>query len=196
MALTLKHKRCAGWRNKAPCILPEKRRATGPLYFVTLLQPCNHAEIFQSCRVAFDFAVVASSRSKRRMILPLRVLGSMSVKSISSGLASPPISFATHWRSSSLSWGTGSSSMLERDERGNGLTFKLIRTPYHRSLGHGFMRHQCRLHFHGAKAVAADVEYIVHPPHDPEISIFIFIFARPITGPHRFERALPGAQQL
>ena len=37
----------------------------------------------------------ASSRNRRRMILPLRVLGSASVKRMSSGLARAPISFAT-----------------------------------------------------------------------------------------------------
>jgi hypothetical protein len=42
------------------------------------------------------------------MILPLRVLGSASVKRMSSGLASDPISFATHARSSSFSSSLGS----------------------------------------------------------------------------------------
>src|ERR1700680_3209882 len=51
--------------------------------------------------------LVASSRSRRRMILPLRVLGSMSVKRMSSGLAIAPISLATHFLSSSLSSGVG-----------------------------------------------------------------------------------------
>src|SRR5574337_1283789 len=40
---------------------------------------------------------------RRRMIFPLRVLGSVSVKRMSSGLAKAPISLATHFFSSSLS---------------------------------------------------------------------------------------------
>src|SRR5215472_12135777 len=46
---------------------------------------------------------VASSLSSRRIIFPLRVFGSASLKRISSGLASAPISLATHCRSSSFS---------------------------------------------------------------------------------------------
>src|SRR5207237_1264176 len=46
---------------------------------------------------------VTISRSKRLMILPLRVLGSASVKRICSGLAKLPISLATHRRNSSPS---------------------------------------------------------------------------------------------
>jgi methyl-accepting chemotaxis protein len=55
----------------------------------------------------FTSPLLASSRSRRRMIFPLRVLGSMSVKRMSSGLAMAPISFATHIRKSSFSSGVG-----------------------------------------------------------------------------------------
>ena len=41
------------------------------------------------------------------MILPLRVLGRESVKRMSSGRASAPISFVTHLRSSSFNSGVG-----------------------------------------------------------------------------------------
>src|ERR1035437_9666674 len=50
---------------------------------------------------------VASSLSRRRMILPERVLGRASVKRIPSGRAREPISFETHLRSSSLSASLG-----------------------------------------------------------------------------------------
>ena len=56
------------------------------------------------------------------MILPLRVFGSVSVKRMSSGLASAPISFATHLRNSSFSSVGGLSSLLERDESRNRLS--------------------------------------------------------------------------
>ena len=51
--------------------------------------------------------LVASSRSRRRMILPLRVFGSMSVKRMSSGRASAPISLLTQRRNSSFNSGVG-----------------------------------------------------------------------------------------
>ena len=60
----------------------------------------------------FTSPLLASSRNRRRMIFPLRVLGSVSVKRISSGLAMAPISFATHFRSSSFSSWRGLPSLL------------------------------------------------------------------------------------
>src|SRR5262249_28053935 len=51
--------------------------------------------------------LVASSLNRRRIILPDLVLGSVSENRMSSGRASAPISFATHWRNSSLSAGLG-----------------------------------------------------------------------------------------
>src|SRR6185503_8234718 len=56
----------------------------------------------------FTSPLVASSRSKRRMILPLLVFGSASLKRRSSGFASAPISFATQRRNSSFNSSDGS----------------------------------------------------------------------------------------
>ena len=50
----------------------------------------------------------------------------------------------------------------------------------HRGLGDGFVRHQRRLYFHGAEAVAGDVDHVVHPAHDPEVAVFVF--ARAVAG--------------
>src|SRR5580693_6890232 len=53
--------------------------------------------------VAAEFDVTISLR-RRRIILPLRVFGKLSVKRICSGLAKLPISCPTHLRSSSASF--------------------------------------------------------------------------------------------
>jgi hypothetical protein len=73
-----------------------------------LAQLGNHGEVFERRRTSpLISPCVASSRSSRRMILPDRVLGSASVKRISSGRASEPISFETHFRSSSFNCSLG-----------------------------------------------------------------------------------------
>ncbi len=79
--------------------------------------------------------LVASSRSKRRMIFPLRVFGSMSVKRMSSGFASAPISFATQRRSSSFSASVGWLALFEGDEGGDRLAFHFVGTADHGGLG-------------------------------------------------------------
>ena len=67
-------------------------------------------EIFQRRGVAFNVAAFAGKLrcNEPAHDFPLRVLGSMSVKRISSGLlAIAPISLATHFRNSSFSSGVG-----------------------------------------------------------------------------------------
>ena len=55
----------------------------------------------------FTAPPAATSLSSRRIILPLRVLGSASLNRISSGLASEPISLATQARNSSFNSAEG-----------------------------------------------------------------------------------------
>ena len=58
-------------------------------------------KIFERSDVADGDAIAGHNLTqRRRMILPLRVLGKASVKRISSGRAKGPISWPTHWRSS------------------------------------------------------------------------------------------------
>ena len=76
---------------------PLARLKAGPLIVIGR-ELGEHREIFERGRVALHLARGRISRSSRRMILPLRVLGSESVKRMSSGLAIGPISLATHWR--------------------------------------------------------------------------------------------------
>ena len=76
------------------------------------------------------------------MILPLRVLGSASVKRISSGRAKLPISCATHWRSSLPSCVVIPVALLQRHEAAHGLAGDLVRLADHRGFRHGRMLHQ------------------------------------------------------
>jgi hypothetical protein len=66
----------------------------------SLVTTDKSSSVVTSPTTVFDVTI---SRSRRRMILPLRVFGSASVKRICSGLAKLPISCATHLRSSSPS---------------------------------------------------------------------------------------------
>ena len=158
--------------------MPKKMR-----YYFTLAT--NHAS-----SLSFNFAItpksssvvvspftsplLASSRNRRRMIFPLRVFGSMSVKRMSSGLAMAPISFATHFRNSSFNSGVGFLPCSEGYESRDGLALDVIRTRDDRGFGNRFVRDQRGLYFHRAQAVAGDVDHVVHPAHHPEIAVFIF----------------------
>ena len=117
--------------------------------------------------------LVASSRSKRRMILPLRVLGSAWVKRMSSGRASEPISLATHSRSSSLSCGDGLMTAFQRNKGGDGLPFQVVRAADDGGLSHLGVGHQRGLHFHGAQPVPAHVDDVVDPAHQPVVAILV-----------------------
>src|SRR5436853_3040696 len=85
----------------------EKHAERYPLYSSSLLSFAITAKSSSVVTSPFTSPVPASSRRRRRMILPLLVLGSASVKRMSSGRARAPISFVTHLRSSSLSSGVG-----------------------------------------------------------------------------------------
>src|SRR4029077_2884468 len=132
-----------GVLEETPSYIPiEKRRATRPLDFVALLQPCNDAEIFQRCRVASDFAVRGQLPKQATHDFAAASLGQHFGEADIVRLSQRANFFRDPLAQLFFELGTGSSSVLERDERGNGLTFKLMGTPYPRGLGHGFMRHQ------------------------------------------------------
>jgi len=61
------------------------------------------------------------------MIFPLRVFGSVSVNRMSSGLASEPIAFATHFFSSSFQSDRWLDTVFQTHERGNRLPLDFIR---------------------------------------------------------------------
>ena len=79
--------------------------------------------------------LVAISRSRRRMILPERVLGSASVKRISSGRASAPISLTTCSPSAFFSSALRRHAALERHEGDDRLPLQLVAAADHRRLG-------------------------------------------------------------
>src|SRR5262249_8256607 len=60
------------------------------------------------------------------------------------------------------------------------LPFNFVRSADDGCFRHLWMRHQRRFHFHGAQAMAGDVDDIVNAPHDPEIPVLIF--AGPVAG--------------
>src|SRR6266566_8075970 len=74
-------------------------------------------------------------------------------------------------------WWTRLSSLLQRYERRDRLAFQFVRTADHSRFSDSFVSHQRRLDFHGAEAMAGNVDDIVDAPHDPEISVFIFACA-------------------
>ena len=114
------------------------------------------------------------------MILPLRVLGRASVKRISSGRAREPISLETHLRSSSFSSSTGLVAALERDEGGDGLALEVVGAADDGGFGDLGMGDERRLDFHGAEAVAADVDDVVDAAHEPEVAVGVH--ARAVAG--------------
>ena len=102
-----------------------------------------------------DSRPAAMSRSRRRMILPLRVFGSASVKRISSGRASAPISFATCAFSSFFSSSVGVDALLQRHEAADAFALDLVRPADDRRLGDLRVVHQGALDLHRAQAMAA-----------------------------------------
>ena len=123
------------------------------------------------------------------MILPLRVLGSASVKRICSGLAKLPISCATHWRSSSPSSCVVPVALLQRDEAAHGLAGDLVRLAHHRRFRHRRMLHQRGFDFHGAQPVAADVHHVVHAAQNPVVAVLVA--ARGVAGHIDARRCAP-----
>ena len=113
------------------------------------------------------------SRSSRRMILPERVLGRESVKRISSGRASAPISLATCSRSSFFSSSRRRIAAAQRDEAADALALDLVGPADHGRLGDLGMMHQGAFDFHRAQAMAGDVQHVVHPAHDPEVAVLV-----------------------
>ena len=114
------------------------------------------------------------------MILPLRVLGSASVKRIASGLANLPISLATCSASSALRLARRRLSLLERDEHHQRLALELVGPADGRGFGDRRVRDERALDLGGADAVAGDVEHVVDAADDPEVAVFVA--ARAVAG--------------
>ena len=104
------------------------------------------------------------------MILPLRVLGSVAVKRMSSGTASAPISLRTCCLSSSRRRLAGCAG-LENDEDGDGVAFEFVRAADGGGFGDGGMADQRTFDFDRAQAVAGDVQHVVDAAHDPVVAV-------------------------
>ena len=125
-----------------------------------------------SCRRGFR-SPEAIWRSRRRMILPLRVLGRASVNRMSSGRASAPISLTTCARNSSRSL---SSPLRPPSSVTNATTacpFISSGRPTHRRLRHRRVRDQRAFDFHRAQPMARHVDHVVDAAHDPEVAVLV-----------------------
>ena len=115
---------------------------------------------------------VAISFSRRRMILPLRVLGSASVKRISSGWASAPISLRDPVDQLLLQRVRSACGPLASvTNAAMPWPFISCGMPTHRGLGDRGVGDQRAFDLHRAQAVAGDVEHVVDAAHDPEVAV-------------------------
>ena len=129
--------------------------------------------IAASARVVVSPRILPSpmSRSRRRMILPLRVLGRSALKTIRAGRAMAPIFRTTcSFRSASISSGKRLSG-LEGYERHEHLSLELVGDAHDGGLGHGRMRDQRALDLHGADAVARHVQHVVNAPEKRQVAV-------------------------
>ena len=114
------------------------------------------------------------SRSRRRMIFPLRVFGRSAVKMISAGRAIAPISSTTCCLRSSSNSGPGivAFARATRTPRPPGLSARRrVRRPQPRPRASWSTR--ADLDLHRADPVARHVQNVVHPPHDPEVAVVV-----------------------
>ena len=88
------------------------------------------------------------------MILPERVLGRSSVKTMLFGRAMGPIFSATQLRSSLISASSPTIAGPQGHEGGDRLAGHLVATADHGGLGHRGVGHQGRLHLGGARCGA------------------------------------------
>ncbi len=74
----------------------------------------------------------------------------------------------------------------QRHERHDTLAFEIVGPADDRGFGHGGVADQGALHFHGSDAMSGDIDDIVDPSHDPEITVFVT--PRTVAGEvHAFE---------
>ena len=115
----------------------------------------------------------AMSRSRRRMILPERVLGRSSAQMIRFGRANLPIRSATTARIPSTSSSLGSVSPAQGDEGADRLAGVLVGLADHRRLGDLLVGDDRRLDLGGREPVAGDVDDVVDPADHPEVAVLV-----------------------
>ena len=175
---------------RAPSLAPRASVATSPGGCSPSCEVARHsssARSFASTRRSSSVEVsplaslpAATSFSSRRMILPLRVFGSASVKRMPSGRANLPISFSTCAISLAFVASLASKPGLQRDEHDQRLALELVGPADRGRLGDRGVRDQRALDLGGADAVAGDVEHVVDAPDDPEVAVLVA--ARAVAG--------------
>ena len=107
------------------------------------------------------------------MILPLRVLGRASVKRISSGRASAPISLVDVGAKLLPQCLAGLLPGFERDEGGDPLSLQIVGLAHDGRLGHQRMADQRTLDLHRREPMAGDVDHVVDAAHDPVVAVLV-----------------------
>ena len=113
----------------------------------------------------------ATSRSRRRMILPERVFGSSGVKTMLAGFAIAPILFATWLRSSSSISTEPGLVALERHVGDDRLAGRRVGAAADGGLGDLRVVDERRLHLDRRDAVARDVHHVVDPAEQPVVAV-------------------------
>ena len=109
--------------------------------------------------------------SSRRMILPERVLGSLSRNSISSGRAIGPISLRDPVLQLLLQGIGGGEPDLQRHVGLGHVALDLVRHADDRGLSHGRVRDQRALDLSRAQPVPGHVQHFVGPAPEPEVAV-------------------------
>jgi len=107
------------------------------------------------------------------MIFPERVLGRSSLHSRRFGRASFPIFCATWSRIWASISGGPLEVALERHERDDRLARELVRLRHDGSLGDLLVGHDRRLDLGGREAMPRDVDHVVDPSDDPQVSVLV-----------------------
>ena len=109
-------------------------------------------------------------RSRRRMILPERVLGRSSVNRIVFGFAIGPIVLPTWSRSSAASSSLGSLPDAQDHERGDRLPDRRVGPADDGGLGHGRMADERVLDLGRRDVVTRHEHHVVDPAEQPEVA--------------------------
>ncbi len=118
--------------------------------------------------------------SSRRMILPERVFGSTSMKSISRGATPAPSLSRAKLQQLAPQLVRGLVAVLQRDERLDDLHRHRVRLADDAGFGHGGVLDQRALDLERADEVAGRVDHVVGAADEPEVAVLVF--ARAVAG--------------
>ena len=114
------------------------------------------------------------ARSRRRMILPLRVCGRSSENAISRGATAGPSRRAGEARAArGAAPRVGIDARLERDEGLHDLARHRVGHADHAGLGDGRVLHERALHLERADEVARGLDHVVGAADEPEVAVVV-----------------------